>query len=104
MTDKITKDKTWLNFARVMIEVELSNEVLEEIHFINEYGQLVSQSIEYNWMPVKCSYCKTIDTRGLIVRRRRMRFGLLRYLIRLQLPKLEMSSLPLKRWMWPTII
>lgn len=38
MTDKITKDKTWLNFARVLIEMELRNDVIEEVSFVNEYG------------------------------------------------------------------
>lgn len=41
MSDRITKDRTWLNFARVLIEVELSTEVVEMVHFVNEYGQLV---------------------------------------------------------------
>lgn len=37
MTDIITKDQTWLNFARVLIKVELRNEVIEEINFVNKY-------------------------------------------------------------------
>lgn len=38
MTEKITKERTWLNFARVLIEVELKTEALSEIQFVNEYG------------------------------------------------------------------
>lgn len=66
MTDRIMKDRTWLNFARVLIEVELKEDFLEEIFFINEYNQLVDQAISYDWLPFKCSNCnghghKSID-------------------------------------------
>lgn len=57
MTDRITKERTWLNFSRVLIEVELRKEALVEVQFVNEYGQLVDQVVEYDWLPVKCSCC-----------------------------------------------
>lgn len=27
------------------------------IQYINEYGQLVEQGVEYEWLPVKCQTC-----------------------------------------------
>lgn len=57
MTNKITKDRTWLNFARVLTEVELSTDVVEVVNFVNEYGQLVDQKVEYEWLLAKCCSC-----------------------------------------------
>lgn len=42
MTDKIAKDRSRLNFTRVIIEIEIGVEVLSEVQFVNEYEQLVN--------------------------------------------------------------
>lgn len=60
MIDKITKNRTWLNFARVLIKVEIGDKLVEEIQFVNEYGQVVDQVVEYEWLPVKCQSCKCL--------------------------------------------
>lgn len=57
MMDKITKDRSWLSFARILMEIEIGESLIEEIHFINEFGQVVDQAVEYDWLPVKCSVC-----------------------------------------------
>lgn len=57
MTDKIIKNGTWLKFVRVLIKVKLKHDVVEEIHFVNEFGQPVSQVISYDVIPMKCGCC-----------------------------------------------
>lgn len=38
LTDKITKDRQWLNFVRILIEMEIGTELTMKIQFVNEYG------------------------------------------------------------------
>lgn len=56
-TDKYTKEKTMLKYARIMIEMQLDGEFPEYIEFINERGVLIRQKVNYEWMPLKCDHC-----------------------------------------------
>lgn len=47
--DQATRDKEKLMFARVMVEVELKQDLLEEIVFCNEHGIKVKQKVECEW-------------------------------------------------------
>uniref|UniRef100_A0A803P4G5 CCHC-type domain-containing protein n=1 Tax=Cannabis sativa TaxID=3483 RepID=A0A803P4G5_CANSA len=57
MIDKHTKDRTRVQFARVLVEMEITDKPEQTFWFVNEYGQLVEQEIEYEWLPVKCKHC-----------------------------------------------
>uniref|UniRef100_A0A803PPY1 Reverse transcriptase zinc-binding domain-containing protein n=1 Tax=Cannabis sativa TaxID=3483 RepID=A0A803PPY1_CANSA len=58
MVDKHTKDRTRVQFARVLVEMDIFDNSDCICWFVNEYGQLVEQEIEYEWLPVKCNHCK----------------------------------------------
>ncbi|XP_062119031.1 uncharacterized protein LOC133832737 [Humulus lupulus] len=57
MVDKFTRERTRVQFARILVEVELSDNPPRIIHYMNEQGQLVEQGVEYEWLPVKCKKC-----------------------------------------------
>jgi len=57
-TDKYTKDKTFLKYARILIEIQLEDNFLECIEFVNEHNVVVRQKVEYEWKPIKCDFCK----------------------------------------------
>ncbi|XP_062104168.1 uncharacterized protein LOC133815329 [Humulus lupulus] len=44
-------------FARVLVEMEITDNPPRSIQFINEYGQIMEQGIEYEWLPTKCKSC-----------------------------------------------
>ncbi|XP_062114042.1 uncharacterized protein LOC133825062 [Humulus lupulus] len=57
LVDKFTKERSRVQFARVLVEMEITDNPPRSFQFINEYGQVVEQSIEYEWLPTKCKSC-----------------------------------------------
>ncbi|KAJ8436135.1 LOW QUALITY PROTEIN: hypothetical protein Cgig2_033630 [Carnegiea gigantea] len=57
-TDKYTKDRTMLNYARLLIDISLDNPFPNYIKFFNEDDVLIRQNVTYEWKPIKCSHCK----------------------------------------------
>ncbi|XP_062113165.1 uncharacterized protein LOC133824300 [Humulus lupulus] len=60
MIDKITKDRSMIKFARILVDMEISESLPKYISYINERGQVVDQLIDYEWLPTKCSQCKKL--------------------------------------------
>lgn len=54
LTDRVTKDRTILSYVRVLIEIKIGLDLIENIQFMNKYDQVVDQAVEYEWLPVKC--------------------------------------------------
>ncbi|XP_062080225.1 uncharacterized protein LOC133784979 [Humulus lupulus] len=54
MVDKFTRERTRVQFSKILVEVELSDNPPRIIHYMNEQGQLVEQGMEYEWLLVKC--------------------------------------------------
>ncbi|KAJ8430087.1 hypothetical protein Cgig2_006539 [Carnegiea gigantea] len=52
-TDKYTKDKTFLNFARIIIEMNLEDNFPEYIDFVNEHNVVIRQK-----KAIRCEHCK----------------------------------------------
>ncbi|XP_048498172.1 uncharacterized protein LOC125496687 [Beta vulgaris subsp. vulgaris] len=52
-----TKARDKLNYARVMVEVQMMQELPDVIAFCNEHGTEVKQTIEYEWRPTVCRKC-----------------------------------------------
>ncbi|KAJ8419926.1 hypothetical protein Cgig2_015577 [Carnegiea gigantea] len=50
-TDKYTRDRTMLKYARLLIEVNLEGPFPEFVDFINENG------VKFEWLPAKCNHC-----------------------------------------------
>ncbi|XP_062080393.1 uncharacterized protein LOC133785153 [Humulus lupulus] len=57
MVDQHTRDRTRVQFARVLVEMDITDAPPRMIQFLNENGQLVEQGIDYEWLPVKCKTC-----------------------------------------------
>ncbi|XP_062103549.1 uncharacterized protein LOC133814628 [Humulus lupulus] len=57
LVDKFTKERSRVQFARVLVEMEISDNPPRNFQFINEHGQVVEQSVEYEWLPTKCKSC-----------------------------------------------
>lgn len=58
MADKNTERKIGLNFARLLIEVDVDSPLPDKVFFKNEKGALVEQRIQYDWKPVLCKHCQ----------------------------------------------
>ncbi|KAJ8444134.1 hypothetical protein Cgig2_029909 [Carnegiea gigantea] len=87
-TDKYTRDKAFLRYARLLIEIQLQKNFPDFIDFVNKHNVAVRQKVEYDWKPTKCTYCKmpiirqdppppapsqpTIDAEGFIQVRRKV--------------------------------
>ncbi|KAM6562940.1 hypothetical protein CsatB_022938 [Cannabis sativa] len=57
MVDQHTKDRIRVQFARVLVEMDITDTPPRTIQYVNEYGQIVDQNIDYEWLPVKCKSC-----------------------------------------------
>ncbi|XP_062118450.1 uncharacterized protein LOC133832078 [Humulus lupulus] len=60
MIDKITKDRSMIKFARILVDMEISDSLPKFISYINERGQVMDKLIDYEWLPTKCSQCKKL--------------------------------------------
>ncbi|XP_062085709.1 uncharacterized protein LOC133791813 [Humulus lupulus] len=58
MVDKFTKDRSMIRYARVLVEMEITEDPPFVIYFVNERGQVQEQFVEYEWLPIKCNNCK----------------------------------------------
>lgn len=47
-------------YARALVEMDISEKFSDEIHFTNEFEELVSQKVSYDWFPVLCSKCNQL--------------------------------------------
>lgn len=56
MVDKLTKKKLGLNFARLLVEVKVGEELPDEVRFKNERDIVITQVVTYDWKPLICSH------------------------------------------------
>ena len=57
-TDKFTKEKTALQYARLLVEMKVTGPFPLHIDFINDKDEVIRQEVRYKWQPVKCNHCK----------------------------------------------
>lgn len=57
MVDHNTEERNGLNFARLLVEVELGAQLPDEVRFKNEKGRLIEQPVQYDWKPSLCKFC-----------------------------------------------
>ncbi|KAF2580222.1 hypothetical protein F2Q68_00004936 [Brassica cretica] len=50
-----TERCTWLDVARVLVEVNLQKPLVEKIYFTNQEGQKVDIEVKYPWLPPRCT-------------------------------------------------
>ncbi|XP_071901209.1 uncharacterized protein [Coffea arabica] len=56
----MTADKARLTYARVCVEIEVDDELLDSVEFVGEDDKWVSQPIVYEWRPQRCNHCKAL--------------------------------------------
>ena len=50
-TDQHTKDKTYLQYTRLLIDIRLNQEFPDYIEFLKDHGVLILQPVTYEWRP-----------------------------------------------------
>ena len=63
-TDRYTKEKEFLSYARMLIEVPVAGPFVDTIEFINDFGVLVRQKVIFEWKPTKCNHCNLYGHEG----------------------------------------
>ena len=67
--DDSTKHRDKLMFPRVLIEVNIGQEFVHNVSFIDEFGAEIEIEVQYEWIPIVCNHCsgmghKTQDCRN----------------------------------------
>ena len=57
-TDKYTKEKSMLKYARLLLKMPLEGLFPEYIEFANEKDVIIRQKVVYEWKPIKCTHCQ----------------------------------------------
>ena len=52
-TTTLNKDRMW--YARVLVVMDINKGFQEELFYTNEHDELVSQEVQYDWIPLWCS-------------------------------------------------
>ncbi|CAI9112834.1 OLC1v1013328C1 [Oldenlandia corymbosa var. corymbosa] len=58
MTDELTASRDKVQYARILVEMEIKEQVPEQICFEDEKGNVQEQKVTYEWKPVQCQGCK----------------------------------------------
>ncbi|XP_048492984.1 uncharacterized protein LOC104907175 [Beta vulgaris subsp. vulgaris] len=58
--DEATKNRDKVQFARVLVEVFLSEKLIDQAVFVNEYGDKIEVEVKYEWKPVTCEVCHCV--------------------------------------------
>lgn len=58
-TDKLTANRDRLAYARVLVEMEIKDNLKYEIP-VNDMGTKFLQEVIYEWRPVRCKRCKQL--------------------------------------------
>ncbi|KAJ8427494.1 hypothetical protein Cgig2_028165 [Carnegiea gigantea] len=59
-TDKTTKEKLVLGYARILVEMPVEGPFPEYIDFVNDSDRVVRQFIRYEWKPTRCNHCRML--------------------------------------------
>ena len=72
-TDQHTKDKTYLQYARLLIDITLKKDFPDYIEFVNDQGILICQMVTYEWRPMICNHCGMYGHSGNQCRKKKTR-------------------------------
>ncbi|XP_058745805.1 uncharacterized protein LOC131618644 [Vicia villosa] len=54
MTDECTENRYRISYARILVEIEITQEIVKEITIKDKTGEKMQQSVEYEWRPPYC--------------------------------------------------
>ncbi|XP_048489821.1 uncharacterized protein LOC125491779 [Beta vulgaris subsp. vulgaris] len=55
--DEATRNRDKLQFARILVEMEIEQKFPDHVWFMNEYGEKVKVPVEFEWLPTQCGKC-----------------------------------------------
>ncbi|KAL9235733.1 hypothetical protein vseg_010472 [Gypsophila vaccaria] len=55
--DEYTRVKSHLEYARILVEMEMNKELKYDIEFVDEMDTEKRISVEYEWLPISCKGC-----------------------------------------------
>ncbi|XP_074306377.1 uncharacterized protein LOC141641621 [Silene latifolia] len=58
--DPVTTNKERLSFAHVMVEVDLSGHLPDNVVINSPFMGQIIQDVEYEWLPYYCTHCKKL--------------------------------------------
>lgn len=60
VTDECTSRKLRVSYARVLVEVDITQKLIEEINIKDKNGNVVTQKVEFEWRPKYCDKCQAV--------------------------------------------
>lgn len=60
VTDECTVNKLRISYARILVEVDITQELVKEITIRDASGNCMKQLIDYEWKPVYCGRYKDV--------------------------------------------
>ncbi|XP_058782915.1 uncharacterized protein LOC131657547 [Vicia villosa] len=60
VTDECTTNKLRVSYARILVEVDTTREMIKEIAIKDCEGRIMKQPVEYEWKPLFCDRCQSI--------------------------------------------
>ncbi|XP_058722177.1 uncharacterized protein LOC131593630 [Vicia villosa] len=60
VTDECTAHKLRVSYARILVEVDITRKLADEITIKDPEGRLLKQGIEYEWRPKFCDKCQRV--------------------------------------------
>ena len=64
MVDQATLSRARLQFARILVEVNVDQEFPDLVHFKDENGVVREQGVLYGWKPILCDKCNGYGHNG----------------------------------------
>ena len=58
--DTATTNKARGMYARVLIDMSITDDFPDKICYENEHGELVTQAVMYDWKPLWCKKCEQL--------------------------------------------
>ncbi|KAF3672647.1 hypothetical protein T459_05081 [Capsicum annuum] len=55
--DECTKNQTRISYTRVLVDMNINQELPKEIEIVDPYGRKFIQQVTYDWKPVFCTIC-----------------------------------------------
>ncbi|KAJ8419746.1 hypothetical protein Cgig2_019154 [Carnegiea gigantea] len=68
--NKITKEKSALSYARLLIEIPLNGPFPKHIDFVNDWDVIVRQKVTYEWKLTQCSFYQMLGLEELNCRKK----------------------------------
>ncbi|RZB52267.1 hypothetical protein D0Y65_048636 [Glycine soja] len=60
MTDECTANRLRVSYARILVEMDITNELPQTITIADNEGEKIQQAIEYEWRPLFCNKCQKV--------------------------------------------